>query len=249
MYRMSAAWMIDELDFAGPEHLDPGFVTGYEQKQGNPDPTADLDVLAAHGVGLTSTVVDLGAGTGIFALAAARRFGHVIAVHVSPAMLRVVRDRATAAGLENLECVQAGFLSYQHAGAPVDAVYTRNALHHLPDFWKGLALVRMAAMMRTGGVLRLHDIIYDFKPLEAETVLAGWLDGASADPARGTRGRTSRRTSEMNTARSGGCLNRCSCQVASKSRMRTSEAPFMARTRALGRGSRPVRRDPIRTLR
>lgn len=182
---MSAGWMIDELDFAGPEHLDPGFVTGYEQKQGNPDPTADLDVLAAHGVGLTSTVVDLGAGTGIFALAAARRFGHVIAVDVSPAMLRVVRDRATAAGLENLECVQAGFLSYQHAGAPVDAVYTRNALHHLPDFWKGLALVRMAAMMRTGGVLRLHDIIYDFKPLEAETVLAGWLDGASADPARG----------------------------------------------------------------
>ena len=35
---MSAGWMIDELDFAGPEHLDPGFVTGYEQKQGNPDP-------------------------------------------------------------------------------------------------------------------------------------------------------------------------------------------------------------------
>ena len=182
---MSAAWMIDELDFAGAEHLDPGFVIGYEQKQGNPDPSADLDVLAAHGVGLTSTIVDFGAGTGIFALAAARRFGHVIAVDISPAMLRVVRDRATEAGLANLDCVQAGFLSYQHAGVPVDAVYTRNALHHLPDFWKGMALVRMAGMMRTGGVMRLHDIIYDFQPLEAETVLAGWLDSASADPARG----------------------------------------------------------------
>ena len=177
--------MIDELDFAGAEHLDPGFVIGYEQKQGNPDPSADLDVLAAHGVGLTSTIVDFGAGTGIFALAAARRFGHVIAVDISPAMLRVVRDRATEAGLANLDCVQAGFLSYQHAGVPVDAVYTRNALHHLPDFWKGMALVRMAGMMRTGGVMRLHDIIYDFQPLEAETVLAGWLDSASADPARG----------------------------------------------------------------
>ena len=177
--------MIDELDFAGAEHLDPGFVIGYEQKQGNPDPSADLDVLAAHGVGLTSTIVDFSAGTGIFALAAARRFGHVIAVDISPAMLRVVRDRATEAGLANLDCVQAGFLSYQHAGVPVDAVYTRNALHHLPDFWKGMALVRMAGMMRTGGVMRLHDIIYDFQPLEAETVLAGWLDSASADPARG----------------------------------------------------------------
>jgi SAM-dependent methyltransferase len=224
--------MIDELDFAGPEHLDPAFVTGYEQKQGNPDPTADLDVLAAHGVGLTSTVVDLGAGTGIFALAAARRFGHVIAVDVSPAMLRVVRERATAAGLENLDCIQAGFLSYQHAGAPVDAVFTRNALHHLPDFWKGLALVRMAAMMRTGGVMRLHDIIYDFQALEAETVLAGWLDGASADPARGYTREDFATHIEMNTARSGGCWNRCWCQVASKSRRQPSEVPFTARIRA-----------------
>src|SRR5712692_887564 len=182
---MSAGWMIDELDFAGPEHLDPGFVTGYEQKQGNPDPTADLDVLAAHGLGPTSIVVDLGAGTGIFALAAARRFGHVTAVDVSPAMLGVVSDRAQKAGLINLECVQAGFLSYQHAGAQVDAVYTRNALHHLPDFWKGLALSRIAAIMRTGGVLRLHDPIYDFQPRQADKVFDRWFESAAADPARG----------------------------------------------------------------
>lgn len=177
--------MIDELDYAGPEHLDPAFVAGYEKKQGNPDPAADLDVLTRRGVSPTSTVVDLGAGTGIFALAAARRFGHVTAVDVSPAMLSVVRHRATEAGLVNLHCVQAGFLSYQHAGAPADAVYTRNALHHLPDFWKGLALGRMAAMMRTGGVLRLHDLIYDFWPLEADRVFENWLDGAAHDPALG----------------------------------------------------------------
>ena len=100
-------------------------------------------------------------------------------------MLRVVRDRATEAGLANLDCVQAGFLSYHHADQPVDAVYTRNALHHLPDFWKALALVRIAKMMRTGGILRLHDLIYDFQPLEAERVFDGWLDGAAKDPAWG----------------------------------------------------------------
>jgi ubiquinone/menaquinone biosynthesis C-methylase UbiE len=167
--------MIDELDFAGPEHLDPAFVTGYEQKQGNPDPTADLDVLAAHGVGLTSTVVDLGAGTGIFALAAARRFSHVIAVDVSPAMLRVVRERATAAGLENLDCIQAGFLSYQHAGAPVDAVFTRNALHHLPDFWKALALARIAGLLKPGGLFRLWDVVYSFDSTEAPQAVENWM--------------------------------------------------------------------------
>jgi hypothetical protein len=59
---MSKPWMLDELAHAGPEHLDPDFVAGYERKQGYPDPAEDLAVLAAHGLGATSTVVDLGAG-------------------------------------------------------------------------------------------------------------------------------------------------------------------------------------------
>jgi SAM-dependent methyltransferase len=132
---MTKPWMLDELAHAGPEHLDPDFVAGYERKQGYPDPAEDLAVLAAHGLGATSTVVDLGAGTGRFSLAAARRFGQVTAVDISPAMLAALRERATATGVANLACVQAGFLSYRHAGPPADAVYTRNALHQLPDFW------------------------------------------------------------------------------------------------------------------
>jgi ubiquinone/menaquinone biosynthesis C-methylase UbiE len=96
-------------------------------------------------------VVDLGAGTGRFALAAARRFGQVTAVDISPAMLEFLRQRAAAAGATNLECVQAGFLSYQHAGPPPDAVDTRNALHQLPDFWKAVALDRIGRMLRPGG--------------------------------------------------------------------------------------------------
>ena len=83
-------------------------------------------------------------------------------------------------GWANVECVQAGFLSYEHTGAPADAVYTRNALHQLPDFWKALALERIASMLRPGGVLRLRDLIFDFQPAEAGTVLDDWLDGAVA---------------------------------------------------------------------
>ena len=59
--------------------------------------------------------------------------GQVTAVDVSPPDAGVLRQRAAAAGVANLECVQAGFLSYQHAGPSADAVYTRNALHQLPD--------------------------------------------------------------------------------------------------------------------
>jgi ubiquinone/menaquinone biosynthesis C-methylase UbiE len=182
---MTKPWMLDELAHAGPEHLDLDFVAGYERKQGYPDPAEDLAVLAAHGLNETSIVVDLGAGTGRFALAAARRFGQVTAVDISPAMLEYLRDRAATAAVTNLACVQAGFLSYQHAGPPADAVYTRNALHQLPDFWKAVALDRIGTMLRPGGVLRLHDLIYDFQPSEADTVFQRWLENAAEDPARG----------------------------------------------------------------
>ena len=180
---MGEGWILDELAHAGPEHLDPSFVDGYDRKQGEPDPGDDIALLAANGVGPDGTVVDLGAGTGQFALAAAKAFSRVVAVDVSPAMIEWLRRRGAA--LPGLACVQAGFLSYQHRGAPADAVYTRNALHHLPDFWKAMALVRMAAILRPGGVLRLHDLIYDFEPSQAEDVLDRWLDTPVTDPALG----------------------------------------------------------------
>lgn len=178
-------WTLDELRHAGPEHLDPAFVAGYDRKQGFPDPAGDLAAFTGHGLTDTSTLVDFGAGTGRFTLAAAARFRRVVAVDVSPAMLAHLRDRAGAAGLTTLECVPAGFLSYRHTGEPADGVFTRNALHQLPDFWKAVALHRIAGILRPGGVLRLHDLIYDFSPGQADEVFRRWLDGAVDDPAEG----------------------------------------------------------------
>ena len=34
---MQPPWMLDELAHAGPEHLDPEFVAGYERKAGYTD--------------------------------------------------------------------------------------------------------------------------------------------------------------------------------------------------------------------
>jgi ubiquinone/menaquinone biosynthesis C-methylase UbiE len=182
---MGKSWTLDELDHAGPEHLDPAFVVGYDQKQGQPEPTEDLSILREHGLDGSATVIDLGAGTGQFALPAARRFGRVIAADVSPAMVDVLRNRVTAARLANVEVVRAGFLSYEHTGPPADAVHTRHALHQLPDFWKAIALDRIARMLRPGGVLRLRDLIFDFPPAAAEEIIEGWLAGAATDPAQG----------------------------------------------------------------
>lgn len=54
------------------------------------------------------------------------------------------------------------------AGDPADVVYSRFALHHLPDFWQAIALRRMAETLRPRGVLRLSDVVYDFEPGHAE---------------------------------------------------------------------------------
>jgi ubiquinone/menaquinone biosynthesis C-methylase UbiE len=177
--------MLDELAHAGPEHLDEAFISGFDRKQGYPDPAADLAAFEAHGLGSSSLIVDLGAGTGQFAIPAARRFGHVIAVDVSPAMLAATRQKAAAAGIATMDFVNAGFLGYAHQGAPADGVYSRNALHQIPDFWKTLALHRIARTLRPGGVLRLRDLIYDFAPGEADAVFRDWFANAAADPADG----------------------------------------------------------------
>ena len=92
-------WRIDERDFAGAEHLDADYVARYEAKA-QFDPTEDVAALEALGMGPASTVIDLGAGTGVFAFAAAHTGAHIRAVDVSPAMVA-----ATSAEVASAESV------------------------------------------------------------------------------------------------------------------------------------------------
>lgn len=179
-------WYLDELAHAGPEHLDPASVAAYDRKAGT-DPAEDVAALRALGLAAGSVLVDLGAGTGTFALAAAPHCRRVVAVDVSPAMAEVTRAKAARLGLGNVEVAHGGFLSYEHRGDPADVVYSRNALHHLPDFWKGIALARVAALMRPGGVFFLRDLVYAFDPAEASGRFEPWL---AAAPARAEAGWT-----------------------------------------------------------
>jgi ubiquinone/menaquinone biosynthesis C-methylase UbiE len=180
------SWYLDELAHAGGEHLDSIYISGYDRKAGT-DPTDDLAVLRELGLSGTHTLVDIGAGTGTFALAAAPFCRRVIAVDVSSEMLAVLRHKADEQGIANVECVQAGFLSYEHQGDRADFVYSRHALHHLPDFWKALALVRIAAMLKPGSVLYLRDLVFSSEPGEAEQVIETWLANA---PERAEQGWT-----------------------------------------------------------
>ena len=178
----SPLWQLDERAHAGPEHLDPAYVATYEAKSGLA-PTDELALLRAHGLGPETTLVDLGCGTGLLALAAAPHCRRVVAADPSPAMAAVVRERA--AGVANVEVVEAGFLTYEHRGEAPQLVHTRNALHHLPDFWKGLALARIRRLLAPGGVLIVRDLVYPFPPQDATAELEAWFAGAAATPAEG----------------------------------------------------------------
>ena len=121
---------LTKLSHAGQEHLDETYVAGYDEKSPT-DWSEDVAELQALGIGASSTVVDLGAGTGTFAQAIAADVQRVVAVDVSEAMVAKLRKHG-------IEAVRAGFLTYEHQGEPPDAVMTRNALHHLPTSGKRL---------------------------------------------------------------------------------------------------------------
>jgi SAM-dependent methyltransferase len=119
MARMTAAhalgWQIDEVAVAGRENLDPAHVARYDAKEDAGAP-GEVALLRRLGVGPDAVVVDIGTGTGQFAVAAARVWGRVVAVDVSPVMLRRLRAAVAAAAATNVEVVHAGFLTYRHEG-------------------------------------------------------------------------------------------------------------------------------------
>jgi hypothetical protein len=102
-------------------------------------------------------------------------------------MVEELKKRIETARADNVTVTQAGFLSYERLGDGVDFVYTRNALHHLPDFWKASALLRIASMLQPRGVLRLRDLIFSCAPNEIDGVLDRWLDSVDEGRSGWTR--------------------------------------------------------------
>jgi len=179
-------WVLDELAHAGRENLDGHHVARYDSIE---DATAEGEVQLLRDLGMdrSSIVVDIGAGTGQFAIAAAPHVRQVIAVDISPVMQSVLKANVARSGHDNVQCVRGGFLSYQHAVEPADFVYSRWALHHLPDFWKSIALARIHDLLSPRGVLRLWDVVYNFAVHEAEDRIEQWCASLPADGAGWTR--------------------------------------------------------------
>jgi SAM-dependent methyltransferase len=166
-------WLLNEAASAGRENLDPEHVARYDNKM-DAGAGEEVAICRALGIGLSSTVVEFGSGTGQFTTAVASKCARVVAVDVSAVMQGRLHTKLIDGGVVNVEQVQAGFLTYRHTGELADLVYARLALHHLPDFWKAIALDRIRGILRPGGILRLWDVVYSFEPGDAGERIESW---------------------------------------------------------------------------
>lgn len=171
-------WLYNEFKHCGVDYSKAGQADVYdEQHQKFRNYETEFkgmtDFLGLHDMG-NKTIIDLGCGTGAIAIFAADFFKTVYAVDVSDVMIEKAKKKLNK-NVHNLRFVNAGFLSYNHDGEPADLVVTKAAYHHLPDFWKQIALLRMNRMLKMGGLLYIHDIVFQFDPQEYESRINAWI--------------------------------------------------------------------------
>jgi len=176
-------WQYDEMKHPGVDFSDPAQIEVYDEnhqkfRNYQKDTEAIVNIL---GISHEHTVIDVGAGTGAFALHAARYCRRIYAVNVSTAMLDYTRRKSEKAGIENITFCQGGFLTYDHRAESVDAMVCTGVLHHLPDLWKLIGLRRAVEMLKPGGKLYLFDVAFPHNMTDYENQLDDWVQSTAEE--------------------------------------------------------------------
>lgn len=114
--------------------------------------------LERMGVTPNQVLLDIGSGTGVFAREAARKELIVHAADVSQTMISYAKEETKEF---EITFHHAGFLTLDIPDCSIDFITTTYAFHHLPDYWKGIALKRLNRMLKQGGQLYLKDVIIE----------------------------------------------------------------------------------------
>ncbi|MHB1417959.1 MAG: class I SAM-dependent methyltransferase [Chloroflexota bacterium] len=159
---MQDTWLYDEGTQVGTDYLAEANVLKYDQKMRRLRNIPQEVAVAAEALLLhrESTVWEIGTGTGEMALGLAAHCARVWATDASEAMLAVARQKASQRGRANVEFGRGGFLKGFGPEQAVDAVVSQLTLHHLPDFWKLVALRRIAGHLVPGGRFYLRDVVF-----------------------------------------------------------------------------------------
>jgi ubiquinone/menaquinone biosynthesis C-methylase UbiE len=104
--------------------------------------------------------VDLGCGSGQVTLALAPLVSSVIAVDISPEMIRLLLDHCEESGIGNVKG-QAQAVEHLHLEpGSIDLVVSNYALHHLRDDDKAVAVQQAFSWLRPGGRLVIGDMMF-----------------------------------------------------------------------------------------
>jgi SAM-dependent methyltransferase len=115
--------------------------------------------------------LEIGCGAGAFSRLLARRADHVLALDLSPQMIRLAQERSKA--FPNIDFQVADFSARPLPAETYDCVATIATLHHLP---LGASLSKLRQTLKAGGVLAALDLF-------AGQGLGDWLTSAAALPA------------------------------------------------------------------
>src|SRR6516165_5944668 len=120
-------------------------------------------------------VADIGCGNGIFACEAALMGAEVDAIDISPAMLQLA-ERYALSRKAPIRTRSSGLLSFAYEPNSYDLIVSEFTLHHLPDFWKAVALSRIFAALKPGANFYLRDIVFVRMPDGSERDVEEWAD-------------------------------------------------------------------------
>jgi SAM-dependent methyltransferase len=102
------------------------------------------------------SVLEIGCGTGEFTRLLAGRARKVVAVDLSPQMIRLARELSTEHS--NLEYLTGDVMQLPLRTGGFDCVVSIATLHHLP---LNQALLKMKDALKPGGALVIHDLVRD----------------------------------------------------------------------------------------
>ncbi|MDY6857431.1 MAG: class I SAM-dependent methyltransferase [Thermodesulfobacteriota bacterium] len=176
-------WIFDESRSVGVDYFDKNLVDQYDhehEKFRNFDEEV-AKISQALWLSKESTILDIGCGTGSLTTRFSNICKHVYAADSSEAMVKVLKSKMEKQNISNITAIQAGLLSYEHSGEKLDAIVSNICLHHLPDFWKQIALNRLNAMLKPGGKFFLCDVVFDFDPTEYIENIDSWINGMRAN--------------------------------------------------------------------
>ena len=109
--------------------------------------------LLRHAPAHCERALDIGCGTGAFSRSLAHRSRQVLALDLSPQMIRLARERSM--DISNIEYQVADVLKSDLPVNQFDCVVSIATLHHLPF---ELMLEKMKRVLRPGGVLLVLDL-------------------------------------------------------------------------------------------